>query len=356
MHYTLGFPTSSSSIAQLGNDLQAVLGALSSYEQFPVNSRQLGLQVPGSLRLSESLWHPVGGYSTATSSITAAERHRRQFSQLTTAHRPLCCMAVLVAPLHLHLPLLLLPLLLLPVGGSLSRLEHISRGCKKWSHSTSRSHEVCCDECHPGNRLVWNCGAIPDTLCTPCENGTYTQKPKDYKCSRCTQCEGAQVLVKKCTAATDTQCGCKEGLMCGDERCSFCRKKCGKGEEPTEKRSCRTCPNGTFNDQMHQKCKPWSIKCAKPHEMIAARADAFTDIKCINVSRSTLKRAESNGSDFVWPLVWSVLPSVCLLALSIALIVAVFCRMRRKKEKVQITIPPLESAGMVLNCMKVDSK
>uniref|UniRef100_A0A3Q2Z4X1 Tumor necrosis factor receptor superfamily, member 9a n=1 Tax=Hippocampus comes TaxID=109280 RepID=A0A3Q2Z4X1_HIPCM len=247
-------------------------------------------------------------------------------------------MAVLVGPLPLPLfSLLLLLLLLLPVGGSLSRLEQISRGCKTWKSSTLRPHEVCCEECHPGNRLVSNCGAIPDTLCIPCENGTYTQKPKDYKCSRCTQCEGAQVLVKKCTAATDTQCGCKEGLMCGDERCSFCRKKCGKGEEPTEKRSCRTCPNGTFNDQMHQKCKPWSIKCAKPHEMIAARGDAFTDIKCINVSRSTLKRAESNGSDFVWPLVWSVLPSVCLLALSIALIVAVFCRMRRKKEKVQIT-------------------
>lgn len=49
-------------------------------------------------------------------------------------------------------------------------------------------------------------------------------------------CVGALVQVKACTATSDTVCACKEGLMCGDAHCSFCVKKCGKGEEPTEKR------------------------------------------------------------------------------------------------------------------------
>ncbi|XP_061759145.1 tumor necrosis factor receptor superfamily member 9a isoform X2 [Nerophis ophidion] len=105
------------------------------------------------------------------------------------------------------------------------------QGCKIWNPNRT---EVCCEECHPGNRLVKNCGLDPKTLCTPCESGTFTKNPKADRCDRCTQCEGAQVLVKECTTTSDTKCGCKDGLLCCDHLCSFCSKNCSKGEEPRE--------------------------------------------------------------------------------------------------------------------------
>ncbi|KAM9830413.1 tumor necrosis factor receptor superfamily member 9-like isoform 1-T1 [Syngnathus typhle] len=246
-------------------------------------------------------------------------------------------MAALVS---LDLPLFLLLLLLL-LGCSHGGLqEQIRSGCKKWTRGL---REVCCDECHPGNRLVSPCGADPGNLCTPCESGTYSQKAKDYKCSRCTQCEGAQVLLKACSATGDTLCGCKEGLLCGDERCSFCRKKCGKGEEPADKRSCRACANGTFNDQIHQKCKPWSTRCPGPDQM-AAGGDAFSDIMCANVSRSN--RKEQPGAEQARLPDWPVLTGLCLMASSVALVVVigVYRRERNKKTTaVQTARVPVES-------------
>ncbi|KAM9856143.1 tumor necrosis factor receptor superfamily member 9a isoform 2-T2 [Aulostomus maculatus] len=172
------------------------------------------------------------------------------------------------------------------IHGCLSSLEQTDHGCMRWTY---RGTDVCCDACHPGNRLVTPCGADPKELCTPCEAGTFTVKSKDYICSRCTQCVGAQVLKEQCTATTDTVCGCRVGLKCGDHKCSFCVQKCGKGEEPTEKRTCRPCPDGTFNDQIHQKCKPWSTKCHDPDQSMVVKGDAFSDIKCVNVSRSLQK-------------------------------------------------------------------
>lgn len=47
-------------------------------------------------------------------------------------------------------------------------------------------------------------------------------------------CLGAQVLLKECTRTSDTVCGCKEGLACGDALCSFCITACSKGQEPSE--------------------------------------------------------------------------------------------------------------------------
>uniref|UniRef100_A0A668A0A9 TNFR-Cys domain-containing protein n=1 Tax=Myripristis murdjan TaxID=586833 RepID=A0A668A0A9_9TELE len=110
-----------------------------------------------------------------------------------------------------------------------------------------------------GNRIFNRCGQDPKQLCVPCEEGTFTTEPRVYSCSRCSDCTGAQVVKKACTSTSDTVCGCQDGLQCGDATCSFCVTTCGKGEEPVQ-RSCRPCANGTFNDKIHEKCKPWRTR------------------------------------------------------------------------------------------------
>ncbi|KAM6930015.1 tumor necrosis factor receptor superfamily member 4-like [Lycodopsis pacificus] len=208
--------------------------------------------------------------------------------------------------------------LFLLLQGSLCSVEQTNRGCLTW---TPKGENVCCEACHPGHRMVRDCGPRAKDLCTPCESGKFSENPKNKWCTRCTQCVGAQVYVKQCTPTTDTQCGCKEGLTCGNDRCTFCVRKCGKGQEPTEKRSCRPCPDGTFNDQSHQMCKPWSTRCPDPEQRIVAKGDALTDIKCANVSVSPSRKPEKpDPTEQAWPLVIYVITSVVLTAFGVIII------------------------------------
>ncbi|XP_077578091.1 tumor necrosis factor receptor superfamily member 9a [Stigmatopora nigra] len=239
-------------------------------------------------------------------------------------------MAMLVGPI----------LICLLVRSALSSMPQNNRGCRRW---TTRGQNQCCEECHPGNRLVSICGIKPEELCTPCRKGTYTQNPKEYKCERCTQCTGAQIELKKCTPTKNTQCGCKDGLKCGNEQCSFCLKKCGKGEEPTENRSCRQCPNGTFNDQIHHKCKPWRTKCPDPYQSIVTSGNASTDNRCVQISSSSLKQPESkyNHTLSEWAPIFTVFLSMGLLAFIIFLIIAGYNLTRKKKARAEINKAPI---------------
>ncbi|XP_062872089.1 tumor necrosis factor receptor superfamily member 9a [Trichomycterus rosablanca] len=188
--------------------------------------------------------------------------------------------------------------------------EEISAGCQDWILGQNRS--VCCRRCKPGNRLVMECGPDPEKLCAPCHPNTYTVKPMSMACSRCTQCSDPQFELKACNTSTDTVCGCKPGLRCGDNQCKFCVDECGKGEEPTPKRSCRKCPEGTFNDKIHSSCKPWTKSCPEG-QILIAKGDAFSDIKC---SREVTTYAPSEvntvellpvgkktNDQSIWPLV-----------------------------------------------------
>ncbi|XP_054465599.1 tumor necrosis factor receptor superfamily member 9a [Anoplopoma fimbria] len=208
--------------------------------------------------------------------------------------------------------------------GCLCSVGQNDKGCMRW---TPKGEDVCCDECHPGHRLYKDCGPRPTELCIPCEPGTYTESSKSYMCKRCTQCVGAQVYVKQCTTTSDTKCGCREGLICGDVPCSFCIKKCDKGEEPAAKRSCRPCPDGTFNDQIHQKCKPWSTKCPNTEQKIMARGDALNDIKCANVSIGTVSNPKKpDPTENALPLVLTVIISIVLMAFGIIITIIIMAK------------------------------
>ncbi|XP_037629736.1 tumor necrosis factor receptor superfamily member 9a [Sebastes umbrosus] len=227
---------------------------------------------------------------------------------------------------------ILLPMVLsLLMQGCLCSVGETDRGCMKW---TSKGEDVCCEACHPGHRVVTKCGRNPKELCTPCKNGTFLEDPKDSRCYPCTQCVGAQVYVKQCTTSTDTQCGCKEGFTCGNDRCTFCVKKCDKGQEPAEKRSCRTCPDGRFNDQIHQMCKPWSTKCPNPAQHIVANGDAFTDIKCADASPvPVIKPEKPDPTEPASPFaLFAVISIVVLMAFGIGIIIIITKKVSQKRK------------------------
>eukprot|EP00066_Takifugu_rubripes_P011763 XP_011601029.1 PREDICTED: tumor necrosis factor receptor superfamily member 4-like [Takifugu rubripes] len=208
-------------------------------------------------------------------------------------------------------------LLCLLMHGSFCINEHIERGCLKWSLDKTDENNVCCDVCRPGNHLVKPCGPSPEELCTPCKPNRFMVQPNSLKCSQCTQCVGMCAdPSRKCTPTRDTVCGCKEGLMCGDDQCSFC---------------VTACVNGTFYDQMQQRCKPWSTRCRNPDQVIVAKGDAFSDIKCEDATAS---------ADYVDTLVWALLPGmVILLLLLIIFSVTLKLQQEKKLEKTKLETP-----------------
>ncbi|XP_067382241.1 tumor necrosis factor receptor superfamily member 9a isoform X2 [Channa argus] len=215
---------------------------------------------------------------------------------------------------------------------SLGSIGQIDTGCMRWTISDG---EACCEACYPGNRLVKQKGPNPQKLCTPCENGTYTVKDMSPVCDRCTQCVGALKQLEACTATKDTKCGCIEGLTCGDNQCSHCVKTCGKGEEPTDNRSCSPCPEGSFNDQIHKKCKKHSAKCPNPDEYIVTEGTAFSDIMCTAISVEPTHKKPSEPLKR-WSLFLTIIIIVTLVGLVIIImttIVAVKTLQTKKKTK-----------------------
>ncbi|KAJ8257809.1 hypothetical protein GJAV_G00189970 [Gymnothorax javanicus] len=168
--------------------------------------------------------------------------------------------------------------LLLLIGG-LEGCFGADVGCAIWLPSGPKN--VCCKQCHPGNRLEEACGLDPKKLCVPCDKGTYITGNALYTCRSCRQCTDVKHKVKQsCTSVSDTVCECEEGYRCVDAQCSSCTKECGLGQEPSEKLKCRPCPEGTFNDQIHQKCKPWSTSCSLPGQQITELGTAVHDSIC----------------------------------------------------------------------------
>ncbi|KAM9445781.1 tumor necrosis factor receptor superfamily member 9a isoform 1-T2 [Clarias gariepinus] len=162
----------------------------------------------------------------------------------------------------------------------------ITETCEDWDlHGID---QICCNRCSPGYHAVKRCAKERSELCVPCEPNTFAlqQTSLEWKCNRCTQCTGPQVQLKPCKANADTVCGCKSGFRCGDERCNYCVTECKEGEEPTDKRICRKCPNGKFNDKIHSTCKPWTTSCPKG-EQIISKGTALSDIKCSRIPETT---------------------------------------------------------------------
>ncbi|XP_076862126.1 tumor necrosis factor receptor superfamily member 9b [Brachyhypopomus gauderio] len=228
-------------------------------------------------------------------------------------------------------------LLLLPVS-----LGYKS-GCLEWrleAHSTS---DVCCKVCHPGNRLVMECGPDPTALCEPCANGTYVTTSKAMMCRRCSECSAPQSVKRPCSAETDTQCECVQGFLCGDPTCSFCIKECGKGEEPSNTRNCQPCPPGTFNDQHHSPCVRWSESCPRADQRITAPGTAVSDIICSTETTTLRNHTPSHDS-----LELSLVPGVVCVCLTASVILPLLMVTVWKRGEKLKGPPGLEEAPAVV--------
>ncbi|XP_043080397.1 tumor necrosis factor receptor superfamily member 9a [Puntigrus tetrazona] len=211
-------------------------------------------------------------------------------------------------------------------------------GCEDWN--IDENYGVCCKKCKPGNRLVETCGINPEKLCTPCEPGTYITSPNFY-CLRCTQCIGNQVTDKLCTISSDTVCKCKDGYRCGNKKCSFCVYECKVGEEPTEERSCRKCPEGKFNDKIHSMCKEWKKSC--PDGQTLVKGNVTSDSICTYLEEPRPNSSTSGTDNKNEQTRWlSVLIAAGMAGLAVLLIVAsiaAYVKAQNKTEKPKTDTP-----------------
>ncbi|XP_066529051.1 tumor necrosis factor receptor superfamily member 9b [Hoplias malabaricus] len=220
--------------------------------------------------------------------------------------------------------------LVLVLALSLSLGSQEESGCDSWD---SVDHIKCCSRCKPGNRLLTRCGEDPKTLCVLCENGTYVTDRSKSHCYRCSECLAPMRVKKPCTAWSDTVCECVEGFRCGGNRCSYCIKECGKGQQPTNNRDCQPCPEGTFNNKVHQSCLKWSSRCPMPEQKIVANGTAISDIVCgpADDQKPSTPRPNADSKDSSpWAtLVIVIACAFLILASAVPFFMAVKCKSRQ---------------------------
>lgn len=218
-------------------------------------------------------------------------------------------------------------------------------GCMQWEKS---GDDVCCVSCFPGHYMVTKCGPDPKDLCAPCKPKTFATSPTAQSCEPCSQCIAPQMMLEQCTSSRDTRCDCITGYLCGNKECSACVRECGRGQEPTADGSCRLCPDGSYNDQIHQICKPWT-RCL---EQIEKTGDAFSDTKCGNftVSLPVGTPGENDpspvdSSETLSAVIFTVFGVAVPFVLVIIIILALTLdkKKKMKKEEKPVKKPPILS-------------
>ncbi|KAF6111977.1 TNF receptor superfamily member 1B [Phyllostomus discolor] len=153
-----------------------------------------------------------------------------------------------------------------------------------------KNSQMCCSMCPPGYRARFFCTDTSDTVCTPCEDSTYTQiwnrVPECLSCG--SRCSSDQVETQACTREQDRVCSCRPGRYCmlpTQQGCRLCSelRKCPPGfgvSRPGTTMSnvvCTACAPGTFSDTTS------STDTCKPHricESTAIPGNANRDAVC----------------------------------------------------------------------------
>ncbi|KAK2862002.1 hypothetical protein Q5P01_001535 [Channa striata] len=81
----------------------------------------------------------------------------------------------------------------------------------------------CCDKCPPGQYLKEFCTENKQTVCSPCEEGFFSDKFHTF--DRCEECQSCQhEYAENCTRTTNAKCLCHSGFLCSNNVCSTCEE------------------------------------------------------------------------------------------------------------------------------------
>ncbi|XP_060055818.1 tumor necrosis factor receptor superfamily member 4 isoform X2 [Erinaceus europaeus] len=111
----------------------------------------------------------------------------------------------------------------------------------------------CCHECPPGYGMVSRCNGNQDTVCLPCESGTYNEAVNWEPCRACTQCN----------------------------------------------QHCASCPPGHFSPGDNKACKPWT-NCSLEGKHMLQPANDSADAVCEDRS-SPMEPRGTPGPPFSTP-------------------------------------------------------
>ncbi|XP_054435705.1 tumor necrosis factor receptor superfamily member 1B [Pteronotus mesoamericanus] len=161
--------------------------------------------------------------------------------------------------------------------------------CQPREYQDKRTN-MCCSMCPPGYHVRFLCTATSDTVCSPCEESTYTQiwnwVPECLSCG--SRCSPGQVETQACTREQDRVCSCRPGWYCmlpSQQGCRLCmeQRKCYPGfgvvtpGTATSNVMCAPCAPGTFSDTTS------STDPCRPHrtcESTAIPGNASRDAVC----------------------------------------------------------------------------
>ncbi|CAJ1062501.1 CD27 antigen [Xyrichtys novacula] len=111
---------------------------------------------------------------------------------------------------------------------SLSVLSAVlSMQCKKFQYPWPRNnHELCCDGCPPGKRMIQRSQTTCEIQCVTCADGQYRDTPNaELTCKWCRRCRESNMEEKsRCNSTHNAVCTCKVGYRCIDQPCSKCVK------------------------------------------------------------------------------------------------------------------------------------
>lgn len=138
----------------------------------------------------------------------------------------------------------------------------------------TRSTQTSCSNCSAGTF----CGENRSQICIPCPPNSFSSTGGQKTCAICRQCEGVFRTKKACSLTSNAECECISGFRCMGSGCTMCVQECKQGQELT-KEGCKDCYSGTFYDQKHGTCQPWT-NCSLDGKYVLVNGTKDRDVVC----------------------------------------------------------------------------